>query len=217
MRNLLKNLSVVIWVMRSLNAWLNPSVQVSFYSFLFLSSSSSCIILLMYVTGVYAGDPSKLSMKAAFGRVWILEQKGGSIIAGTLKTIQERRSNPKPPRDSYSFYSSFILSFSPQFLPLLPHFLPFAAACPNLRARLLVLFAKDSLCCLLPFLPSNLSSPPNKLFSSFSLICIFVFYFYSSVAGLEVKWNYRGSFPVLLSSPMENIISLMKHRMALFQ
>lgn len=48
---------------------------------------------------MYAGDPAKLSMKAAFGKVWKLEQKGGSIIGGTLKAIQERGSNPKPPRD----------------------------------------------------------------------------------------------------------------------
>ncbi|KAJ6679976.1 PROTOPORPHYRINOGEN OXIDASE [Salix purpurea] len=50
-------------------------------------------------TGVYAGDPSKISMKAAFGKVWNLEQTGGSIIGGTFKTIQERSKNPKPPRD----------------------------------------------------------------------------------------------------------------------
>ncbi|KAF9619554.1 hypothetical protein IFM89_007381 [Coptis chinensis] len=48
---------------------------------------------------VYAGDPAKLSMKAAFGRVWNLEQSGGSIIGGAIKAIQERRGNPKPPRD----------------------------------------------------------------------------------------------------------------------
>nr|ABD52324.1 plastid protoporphyrinogen oxidase [Amaranthus tuberculatus] len=52
-----------------------------------------------FCSGVYAGDPAKLSMKAAFGKVWTLEQKGGSIIAGTLKTIQERKNNPPPPRD----------------------------------------------------------------------------------------------------------------------
>uniref|UniRef100_A0A6N2MZK8 Amine oxidase domain-containing protein n=1 Tax=Salix viminalis TaxID=40686 RepID=A0A6N2MZK8_SALVM len=39
---------------------------------------------------VYAGDPSKINMKAAFGKVWNLEQTGGSIIGGTFKTIQER-------------------------------------------------------------------------------------------------------------------------------
>ncbi|CAN0885161.1 Protoporphyrinogen oxidase 1, chloroplastic [Linum grandiflorum] len=38
-------------------------------------------------------------MKAAFGKVWNLEQTGGSIIGGAFKTIQERRNNPKPPRD----------------------------------------------------------------------------------------------------------------------
>ncbi|KAK3404247.1 hypothetical protein EUGRSUZ_K00558 [Eucalyptus grandis] len=48
---------------------------------------------------VYAGDPSKLSMKAAFGRVWKLEQIGGSIIGGTFKTIQEKNKAPKAPRD----------------------------------------------------------------------------------------------------------------------
>ncbi|XP_049345961.1 protoporphyrinogen oxidase, chloroplastic [Solanum verrucosum] len=52
-----------------------------------------------FCSGVYAGDPSKLSMKAAFGKVWKLEQTGGSIIGGTFKAIKERSSNPKPPRD----------------------------------------------------------------------------------------------------------------------
>lgn len=49
--------------------------------------------------GVYAGDPSKLSMKAAFGKVWKLEQNGGSIIGGAFKAIQEKKSSSKPPRD----------------------------------------------------------------------------------------------------------------------
>ncbi|KAL6339939.1 hypothetical protein AAG906_035030 [Vitis piasezkii] len=52
-----------------------------------------------FCSGVYAGDPSKLSMKAAFGKVWKLEQKGGSIIGGTFKAIQEKNNTPKPPRD----------------------------------------------------------------------------------------------------------------------
>ncbi|XP_027365121.1 protoporphyrinogen oxidase 1, chloroplastic isoform X2 [Abrus precatorius] len=52
-----------------------------------------------FCSGVYAGDPSKLSMKAAFGKVWRLEQNGGSIIGGTFKALQERNGASKPPRD----------------------------------------------------------------------------------------------------------------------
>ncbi|KAM7495751.1 hypothetical protein LguiA_020165 [Lonicera macranthoides] len=52
-----------------------------------------------FCSGVYAGDPSTLSMKAAFGKVWKLEQNGGSIVAGAFKAIQERKNSPKPPRD----------------------------------------------------------------------------------------------------------------------
>ncbi|CAA3015124.1 protoporphyrinogen oxidase 1, chloroplastic [Olea europaea subsp. europaea] len=52
-----------------------------------------------FCSGVYAGDPSKLSMKAAFGKVWKLEQNGGSIIGGTIKAIQEKSSIPKTLRD----------------------------------------------------------------------------------------------------------------------
>ncbi|KAL9269799.1 Protoporphyrinogen oxidase 1, chloroplastic-like protein [Drosera capensis] len=52
-----------------------------------------------FCSGVYAGDPAKLSMRAAFGKVWNLEKVGGSIIGGTFKTIQEKRNAPKPTRD----------------------------------------------------------------------------------------------------------------------
>ncbi|MCO5576364.1 hypothetical protein L7F22_030174 [Adiantum nelumboides] len=52
-----------------------------------------------FCSGVYAGNPAKLSMKAAFGKVWRLEELGGSIIGGTFKLIQEKKKNPAPPRD----------------------------------------------------------------------------------------------------------------------
>ncbi|CAL0320901.1 unnamed protein product [Lupinus luteus] len=52
-----------------------------------------------FCSGVYAGDPSKLSMKAAFGKVWKLEQTGGSIIGGTFKALQEKNRASKQPRD----------------------------------------------------------------------------------------------------------------------
>ena len=32
-------------------------------------------------------------------QVYDLEQKGGSIIGGVLKLLQDRRKNPPPPRD----------------------------------------------------------------------------------------------------------------------
>lgn len=52
-----------------------------------------------FCSGVYAGDPAKLSMKAAFGRIQILEEKGGSLVGGAIKLFQERKANPPPPRD----------------------------------------------------------------------------------------------------------------------
>ncbi|KAK6941163.1 Amine oxidase [Dillenia turbinata] len=72
----------------------------NFWSFLTCRILKAIASELMVIgAGVYAGDPSKLSMKAAFGKVWKLEQTGGSIIGGTFKAIQERNSTPKPPRD----------------------------------------------------------------------------------------------------------------------
>jgi oxygen-dependent protoporphyrinogen oxidase len=53
-----------------------------------------------FCSGVYAGDPTKLSMKAAFGKVYDLESKGGSIIGGVIKLLQDRKNNPPPERDS---------------------------------------------------------------------------------------------------------------------
>ncbi|KAL3700857.1 hypothetical protein R1sor_018879 [Riccia sorocarpa] len=52
-----------------------------------------------FCSGVYAGDPAKLSMKAAFGKVWKLEHNSGSIVKGAINVIQERKKNPPPPRD----------------------------------------------------------------------------------------------------------------------
>ncbi|GLC36165.1 fatty-acyl coenzyme A oxidase [Pleodorina starrii] len=52
-----------------------------------------------FCSGVYAGNPAKLSMKAAFNRIWILEKNGGSLVGGALKLFQDRKKNPPPPRD----------------------------------------------------------------------------------------------------------------------
>ena len=53
-----------------------------------------------FCSGVYAGDPSKLSMKAAFGKVYDLELKGGSIVGGVLALLKEKKANPPPERDA---------------------------------------------------------------------------------------------------------------------
>mmetsp|Transcript_14428 Transcript_14428/g.27858 ORF Transcript_14428/g.27858 Transcript_14428/m.27858 type:complete len:593 (+) Transcript_14428:118-1896(+) len=52
-----------------------------------------------FCSGVYAGDPTKLSMKAAFGKIWILENKGGSLVGGALNLMKEKKDNPPPARD----------------------------------------------------------------------------------------------------------------------
>eukprot|EP00798_Chlamydomonas_sp_ICE-L_P007469 gene7469-611_t len=56
-----------------------------------------------FCSGVYAGNPAKLSMKAAFGKIWILEQKGGSLVGGAIQMFLEKKNkdklNPPPPRN----------------------------------------------------------------------------------------------------------------------
>lgn len=53
-----------------------------------------------FCSGVYAGNPEKLSMKAAFGKIHVLEGKGGSLAGGALALAKERKANPPPPRDA---------------------------------------------------------------------------------------------------------------------
>jgi oxygen-dependent protoporphyrinogen oxidase len=44
-----------------------------------------------FVAGVYAGDPERISMAAAFPRIHALEQKYGSVIRGQIQAARERR------------------------------------------------------------------------------------------------------------------------------
>jgi oxygen-dependent protoporphyrinogen oxidase len=44
-----------------------------------------------FVAGVYAGDPWKLSVKEAFGKVYDLEQKYGSLIKGQVLGARDRK------------------------------------------------------------------------------------------------------------------------------
>ncbi len=44
-----------------------------------------------FVSGVYAGDPAKLSVAHAFPKLYALEQKYGSLIKGAIKGAKERK------------------------------------------------------------------------------------------------------------------------------
>lgn len=43
-----------------------------------------------FITGIYAGDPEKLSMKHAFASMWRAEQGEGSLLKGLMKARAER-------------------------------------------------------------------------------------------------------------------------------
>ncbi|EIP97491.1 protoporphyrinogen oxidase [Opitutaceae bacterium TAV1] len=59
-----------------------------------------------FVSGIYAGDPQRLSARYAFPLLWELEQKHGSLIRGGIAAAKARRATrpagpaekPRPPR-----------------------------------------------------------------------------------------------------------------------
>ena len=51
-----------------------------------------------FVSGVYAGDPEKLSASHAFPRMLELEQKHGSILKGFIKKARARQKDPDAPK-----------------------------------------------------------------------------------------------------------------------
>ncbi len=58
-----------------------------------------------FVAGVYAGDPEKLSVAAAFPRLAELEQKYGSLIRGQILGARERRRNPEKSKQAAAMLS----------------------------------------------------------------------------------------------------------------
>lgn len=51
-----------------------------------------------FISGVYAGDPEKLSLVSAFPIARTLEEKFGSIVRGAIKMRRQARGGPRQPR-----------------------------------------------------------------------------------------------------------------------
>jgi oxygen-dependent protoporphyrinogen oxidase len=59
-----------------------------------------------FVAGIYAGDPERISVPAAFPRLHALEQRYGSLIKGQIKGAKERRARGEAAKNvakSFSF------------------------------------------------------------------------------------------------------------------
>ncbi|MDO8542789.1 MAG: protoporphyrinogen oxidase [Opitutaceae bacterium] len=58
-----------------------------------------------FVSGVYAGDPKKLSARHSFPKLWEIEQRHGSIIRGQIAAAKARKASgqPKPEGGIISF------------------------------------------------------------------------------------------------------------------
>lgn len=59
-----------------------------------------------FVAGIYAGDPTQLSLPAAFPRLHALEQRYGSLVKGQIARMWEKDRHPEQPKSvarSFSF------------------------------------------------------------------------------------------------------------------
>lgn len=58
-----------------------------------------------FVSGIYAGDPERISVPAAFPRLHALEQKFGSLIRGQIAGARERRRNAEQAKNAATSFS----------------------------------------------------------------------------------------------------------------
>ncbi len=58
-----------------------------------------------FVAGVYAGNPSELSVRAAFPKLYGLEEKYGGLLKGTIKGARERRKRPEKAKVSAKLFA----------------------------------------------------------------------------------------------------------------
>ena len=58
-----------------------------------------------FVSGIYAGDPESISVRAAFPRLFALEQKHGSLLRGQVAGARERRANPETSKHAAKSFS----------------------------------------------------------------------------------------------------------------
>lgn len=56
-----------------------------------------------FVSGVYAGDPERLSAKHAFPKLWEIERTTGSIIRGQIGAAKQRKAEGRPKPQIVSF------------------------------------------------------------------------------------------------------------------
>ena len=58
-----------------------------------------------FVAGIYAGDPERISVPAAFPRLHALEQKYGSLIKGQIAGARERKRNAEKAKNAAASFS----------------------------------------------------------------------------------------------------------------
>ncbi len=58
-----------------------------------------------FVAGVYAGNPSELSVRAAFPKLYALEEKYGGLLKGTIGGLRERRKRKEKAKVSAKLFA----------------------------------------------------------------------------------------------------------------